>query len=187
MIKNTLIGLFMIAIAGVAAWTTLSFRSTATVPTHVATLPDALMENVTALIMDKQGKPSMKIITPKMVHYAENDISNLTHPDLTLYRKSSPQPWHVTADFGKTSQGIDHVDFWDNVLVHRSADGSNPDTLIKTPTLTVFPNEQLAQTEDFITLIQPSMTVKATGMHANLNTGDIKLLSQAREEYAPNS
>src|SRR3990167_5867796 len=117
MIKNALIGLFMLTIAGLAAWSTLSLRPQA--PSHPvsAALPDAFMENITALILDKQGKPSMKIVAPKMIHYAENDSASLTQPNLTLYRKSSPEPWHVTANYAQTSQGIDHVDFWHNVRI----------------------------------------------------------------------
>ena len=51
----------------------------------------------------------------------------------------------------------------------------------------VHPNEQTAETNALITLYQPNITVNAIGMTANIDTGDIKLLSQARGEYAPNS
>ncbi|MCW5582746.1 MAG: LPS export ABC transporter periplasmic protein LptC, partial [Gammaproteobacteria bacterium] len=63
----------------------------------------------------------------------------------------------------------------------------SPATLIKTPTLSVQPNKQIAETNDLITLIQPNLVVKSTGMYADMNTGNIKLLSQARGEYVPNS
>jgi lipopolysaccharide export system protein LptC len=143
------------------------------------------MENITAVIMDKQGKPSLKIVTPKMVHYAANDTTHLTSPKLTLYRKS-PQPWFITAAFAKATQGIENVNFWDNVVVKHAADNSSPSTLIKTSTLMVHPNQQIAETHDVITLLQPNLVINATGMHADMNTGDIKLLSAARGEYVPN-
>ncbi|MBV9576025.1 MAG: LPS export ABC transporter periplasmic protein LptC, partial [Gammaproteobacteria bacterium] len=75
---------------------------------------------------------------------------------------------------------------WNNVTIHHAADVNNPATLIKTSTLTVYPNKKLAQTNAFITMIQPSLLVKAIGMQADMNTGDIKLLTQARGEYVPN-
>ena len=171
---------------GFAAWTTLlSYRPDVTSGTPVVNLPDGFMENVVALIMDKQGKPSMKIITPKMIHYAKNDTTHLTTPQLTLYRKS-PQPWYITSNYAKATQGIENVNFWENVLIHHSADQENPATLIKTSTLTVHPNQQIADTSDTITMVQPNITVTAIGMHADLNTGDIKLLSNSRGEYVPN-
>jgi lipopolysaccharide export system protein LptC len=147
---------------------------------------DAVMENVSAIIMDKQGKPSMKIVSPKMIHFAANDTTQLVEPELTLYRKS-PKPWYIRAKHGQATAGIDKVNFWDNVTIHHAADENNPVTFIKTPTLTVHPDKQIALTKDLITLIQPNLIVKATGMYADMNTGDIKLISQARGEYVPNS
>jgi lipopolysaccharide export system protein LptC len=128
----------------------------------------------------------MKVITPKLVHYAESDTTHFTTPQLVLYRQS-PQPWYVTSKFAKATQGTDNVNFWENVTIHHAADTNNPATLIKTTTLTVHPNDKTAETKDFITLTQPNVIVKATGMFADMNTGDIKLLSQARGEYVPSS
>lgn len=185
--KNTIISLIMIIALGFATWSTLlSFRPQTTVAPKTAQLPDAFMEDVVALVMNKQGKPTMKIVTPKLVHYSESDTTNFTTPQLTLYRKS-PQPWYITSKFAKATQGNENVDFWDNVVIHHAADRNNPSTLIKTPTLTVHPNKQTAETNNFITLIQPNLVVNATGMFADMNTGEIKLLSQARGEYAPSS
>jgi lipopolysaccharide export system protein LptC len=153
---------------------------------HLSSQPDAIMENITAITMDKQGKPNMKIVSPRMLHFADNNTTQLIDPELTLYRKSS-QPWFIKARHAKAIQGADKVDFWDNVSIHHAADESNPATLIKTPTLTVHPDKQIAMTEDLITMVQPNLTVKATGMHADMNTGDIKLISSARGEYVPTS
>lgn len=184
--KNTIIGLTTISILSLAVWTTLlSFHSSSSPTINTSSLPDAFMEDVHALVMNKQGKPSMKIATPKLVHYPENNVSLLRTPALTLYRQS-PQPWYVNADQAKAHQGIDIIDFKDNVVIHHAADGNNPATIIKTETLRVHPELQTAETADFITMTQPNLVVKATGMEADMNNGNIKLLSQARGEYVPN-
>lgn len=184
--KNSIISLFMIIVIGIAAWTTLSYRPQNPATTKVAELPDAYMEDVTTVILNKQGKVNLKIKTPKMVHFAEGDTTHLTTPQLTLYRKS-PQPWYIASKFAKASQGIENVNFWDDVSIHHAADFNNPATLIKTVTLTVHPNQETAETKDPITMIQQDITIQATGMYADMNTGDIKLLSRTRGEYAPNS
>lgn len=176
----------MIMVAGLAIGVLLlSYRPDAK-PTQTTMLPDAFMEDVTATFMDEQGRPSMKIITPKLTHYTENDTTHLIQPQLTLYRKS-PTPWYITSRYAKATHGIDNVNFWEEVTIHHVADENNPATLIKTPTLTVHPNEQTAETTDLITLVQPNITVNATGMYADLKSGNIKLLSQSKGEYAPNS
>lgn len=185
--KNTIISLIIISLlAALTTWTTLFYRPRATITTQSSSLPDAFMEDVTAIIMNKQGKINMKIVTPKMVHYKEGDTTQLTTPELTLYRKS-PKPWFITSKYATATQGIDSVLFWENVNIHHPADQDNPATLIETPKLLVHPNEQTAETTEFITLTQPNIVVKATGMFADMNTGNIKLLSQARGEYVPSS
>src|SRR5687767_14683088 len=110
--KNTFITLGLVIAIGLAAPTTfLSYHPQDTLVAQQAILPDAFMENVTALIMDKQGKPKLKIQTPQMVHYAEGDTTKLKSPQLTIYRQS-PQPWYVTSKYAKATKGIETVDFW---------------------------------------------------------------------------
>ncbi len=185
--KNIFFSLSLIIIISFLSWTSfVLFRPQDTKPLNVDNRPDALMENVTALILDKQGKPKLKVITPKLVHFPSGDTTRFTSPQLTLYRHS-PKPWFITSQYAKASQGIENIDFWDHVIIHHAADENNPATIIKTSMLTVFPNKNLAQTTQHITMTQPSLVVKAIGMHANLKTGDIKLLSQARGEYVPSS
>lgn len=160
------------------------YRPAAISITNNAAQPDAIMEDVTTLIFDKEGKPRLKIVTPRMVHYLENDATDLTTPEVTIYHQTL-QPWRITAQYGKSSNGTDEVDFWDNVMIHHTADQNIPNTLIKTATLTVHPELQTAQTHDAITLIQPNIMVKSTGMLADMNSGNIKLLSDAVGEYVP--
>jgi len=184
--KNTLTTLFIIAL-GLAASMTFMFNNSDDKKTANQTLlPDAFMENVVATTMDKYGKPKMKIVTPRLTHYAENDTTQLVSPELTLYRKS-PTPWYITANHATATQGADLIHFKQDVVIHHAADSDHPATLIKTPSLTVHPSDQTAETDEFITMTQPNTLIKAIGMRANMNTGDIKLLSQAKGEYVPNS
>lgn len=183
--KNILIAFALLAALGIAIWTTfLSFYSQPLMQVKNDLSPDAYMEDVSAIIMDKEGKLQLKIITPKMVHYPQDDVSHLWSPQLTLYRQS-PIPWHITSKFAKATQGIENVDFWENVLIRFTGDGNTPATVIKTDKLTVFPDDNIAQTEALITLNQPNLIAQSKGMYADMNSGDIKLKSQARGEYAP--
>lgn len=182
------ITIISLMILGLAIWTgLLSYRTPDNPSMHKINLPDGMMENVTALIMDKEGNPHIKIVTPKMVHFAEDDTTHLISPHISLLYRTSPKPWNVTANYAKATQGIDNILLWDDVIIHHAADENNPATLIKTSTLMVHPNKKTAETDQIVTLIQPSLVVKATGMQANMDDGDIRLLSQARGEYVPSS
>lgn len=184
--KHTLISSVTIIIVLVAAWLTLAYLHKSSKTITTTSQPDAVMEDVVATTMNKQGKVKLKIVTSKLVHYAEDNTTNLTSPIVIIYRQS-PQPWRITSKFAKAFGGIDQVDFWGNVIIQHAVTSHDPETIIRTATLTVYPNKQTAETHDSITLTQPNTFIKAIGMFANMNNGDIKLLSQARGEYVPHS
>lgn len=178
--------LLILAIA-LSSWSIIISRSSQVTETHDNPKePDSYMENIQATILNKEGKPSLKVIAPKMIHYPENDSTEMTTPHVTIYRHS-PKPWYIDSDFAKTKGGINEIQFWQNVNIHHPADTENPNTSMTTDTLTIFPNQQLASTDQAITFIQPDTTIHAIGMLANLNDGTIKLLSQAKGEYVPAS
>lgn len=170
----------------IAAVAFFSYQSPTPIASYGHGLPDAYLENVTARFMDAQGRLHVKMETPQMLHYATDDITQLTQPAITFYRKS-PQPWYITAQHATAIHGMKLVQFSDDVIIHRAADGSNPATLIKTPRLLVHPKEHVAETTEAITMLQPGLKVSATGMYADMSNGNIKLLSQSRGEYVPDT
>lgn len=184
--KNVAIGIVFALTVSIAAIITLSYGPGKSHRSKPIEQPDAFMENVSALILDKEGKIYMKIVTPKMIHFKKGDKTDFIDPQLTLYHHS-PQPWFIQSKFADARQGIDNVLFHDDVTIHHPADTNNPATVIKTKTLTVHPHQQTAETSDLITMIQPNSTIKAVGMFADMNSGNIKLLSQAQGEYVPDS
>ncbi|EKD70987.1 MAG: hypothetical protein ACD_46C00306G0004 [uncultured bacterium] len=182
--KNIIISLFLIITIGLAAWTTLSYHSPTLVTTNTEQ-PDAYMENVSATIMNKQGKVELKIMTPKMTHYAKNNSSDFIEPQLTIFRNSS-QPWYISSQYAKAMNGTEILHFWDNVIIHHAADQNTSAMVIKTSTLNVYPDKKTAETDAAISMSQPNLVVHGIGMFADINAGDIKLLSNARGEYVPN-
>ncbi|OGT54917.1 MAG: LPS export ABC transporter periplasmic protein LptC [Gammaproteobacteria bacterium RIFCSPHIGHO2_12_FULL_42_10] len=144
--------------------------------------PDAYMDHVTAMILDKTGNPRIKIASPKMMHYAKDDQSHFLHPALTIYRTDC-KPWVVTSLHAEAIQGMNEINFWQDVVLHHASDRKGPDTVIKTPRLTVYTKTQLATTQDAITLIQPDLISQATGMIADMHESRIQLLSEARAFY----
>jgi lipopolysaccharide export system protein LptC len=181
-----MITLLIIFAAGLSSWSILISQKPRITAPGKSTEPDAFMENIIATIINKEGARSLLIESPRMVHYTDNDTTVIESPHITVYR-DSPEPWHINSDFAKATQGTNKIFFWSNVVIHHPVDESTPITTFKTNTLTVYPKEKIAQTADEVTLTQPESIVHAIGMTANLNDGEIKLLSQARGEYVPSS
>lgn len=147
---------------------------------------DASMEQVSATIFNADGIASMHIESPKMLHYPKDDTTLIQRPVVTLYRKSAG-PWHVSADKGSASHGIDKIFLEKNVIVHHRANPLDPEMTLTTETLSVFPELAEASTRDAVTISQPNATIRAVGMNANFTTGVVHLLSDTRSDYVPAS
>lgn len=185
-LKNSAISFLIILTLGLSCWSIFISKHSETTFADTAHRPDAFMENVVATIINKEGNLTLKVEAPKMVHYTDNDTTDIETPHITMYRQS-PEPWHINSNYAKATQGLDQIYFWDNVVIHHMSDIANPTTTMTTTTLTVFPDKQIAQTNDNVTLIQPDTTIHGLGMLANLNDGTVQLLSQARGEYVPSA
>lgn len=185
--RNTTMSLLFFIVFALSAWSILlskQLQPTA-IPQH-PNEPDAYMENIVAIVMNKQGSPSLKIESPKITHYVEDDITYIHYPHVTVYRQS-PEPWYINSDQAEASNGTEQIVFSDNVVIHHPVDIANPDTTMKTDSLTVFPDKEQASTEDAVVITQPDAVIHAIGMLADLNNGTVKLLSNAKGDYVPAS
>lgn len=144
--------------------------------------PDAFMEDVVATMINKEGKPSLRMAASKMTHYISNDSTEITNPQLTFYR-DSPVPWHLQANYARALQGLSQLLLWDKVIIDHPGDLENEKTTFSTSTLTVFPQQQIAMTQDPVTLRQPNTEVHAVGMNADLASGNVMLLSKTEGKY----
>ena len=181
------IGLLLIIAFSLSAWSILlsnAFHSVANPENpHEA---DAIMQDVVATVFNEAGHPSLAVVTPKMVHFPQDDSTQLTTPRVTVYR-SSAEPWTILADSAKTLHGLEQIQFTHHVNILHHADAENPNTSVQTELLTIYPSQNIATTDQAILFIQPETVIHAVGMLANLDEGTIKLLSQAKGEYVPES
>src|SRR3990167_10940175 len=106
--QKMIIGVLLLLAMGFSAWSLLIDAHSPTAATTSSTTLDAFMEGVEAFVMDQQGKPSLKLVTPKMVHYIDNDTTDIFLPQLTLYRPAH-QPWIITSQYAKATQGINQI------------------------------------------------------------------------------
>ena len=146
--------------------------------------PDIFIIDTTAIILNKDGAPALRLVTPKMIHYPKNDTTRITLPKVTIF-KDAQSPWEINAAYAKTTAGINEISFWDNVNILHAGDKDSPKTAVQTSSLSIFPKQQIASTTEPITLTQPDVIIHATGFVANLASGTVKLLSQAHGNYAP--
>lgn len=174
--------LFLLALA-LSIWlmqqSSLSLNKTNTNP---LTTPDAFMTEANYTGFNAEGKWNSRIYATRITHYPDQDTSKLETPKM-ISRSSNPLTWIITADHGISQHGLKTIYLTDNVVVERIHDANGKTLTFKTTALTTYPQQKLAKTDRPVTIIQPGSTVQATGLTADMNTGDIHLLSSVRGTY----
>lgn len=146
--------------------------------------PDAIVENFSATKLNEEGLPSFIISAKKMLHYPDDDSTSLDAPRITLLSAERPT-LHATATRGTLSSNGDEVFLYDDVEVLREASAEQDKLTLTTNYLHVIPDQNLANTDSPVTLVDAHNTVHATGMEMDNNTRTLKLLSLVTSVHLP--
>lgn len=127
------------------------------------------------------GKLQYEMTADKVEHVKATDVTLLTTPDLQMYR-GTLFPWHVQSKRGEVSPGGTEVELIDSVRIART-DEKKRTTIITSSRMTIFPQQQYAQTEQVVKIDAAGGATTAKGMKAYLNDGRMDLLSNVRGQY----
>lgn len=144
--------------------------------------PDGIMDNFHATKMDQQGVPRFLLSAKQLRHYPDHDSTELDSPRLTMLSKENPAV-HMDGMRGNISSRGDEVIFRDDVSVLREAVGDQSAMTLRTEYLRVLPNQDWANTDRAVTIVDANNTVHAIGLEMDNRTRILKLLSQVRSEH----
>lgn len=177
--------LILALIAALSAWV---FRQATEPPAREAAVqghqPDAFATDAVLSSYTADGNLEYRLWAERMQHYPDDDSTELTQPYSELYREQGP-PWRIEADHGWLSSGGEEVRLRGDVEIHRAASPTNKPTDAYSDTLTLWPQRDYAATDDKITYVTTDLRVDAVGMRAQLDTGELELLSQVRGVHTP--
>jgi lipopolysaccharide export system protein LptC len=141
--------------------------------------PDATAENFTVRRFNQKGKIKYRLAAPYLVHYPDDDSSELRSPILTTYREEGSQIV-VVGDHAKVTSKGGTIYLWDNVSVTRAAMPDRPEMVARMPDLTAEPDAGIAFTSSPVEITQGQSWVKGVGAHLDNNTSTLILQSQVR-------
>lgn len=120
--------------------------------------PDYWVENFLAKTMGKDGLPLYTLAASRMVHFPDNDTTELTRPHfLSIDEKRVPT--HILAQRGLLSSNGDEVYFNREVEVIKE-DGAGKEWLtMVTDYLHITPNRGIARTDKPVTIKTPSAVI----------------------------
>ena len=127
------------------------------------------------------GKLQYEMTSDKVEHLKASEVTLLTNPDLNMFR-GTQFPWHVQSERGEVNPDGTQVELIDSVRITRF-DEKNRRTLITTTRMTVFPQQQYAQTDQPVRIDGAGGVSTGNGMKAYLKESRIHLLSNVRGQY----
>lgn len=144
--------------------------------------PDTIIEKFTASSLDAQGRPLHQLSADRLVHYSDDDSSELTRPRLRYTPPGEPLTTMV-AQRGKTIHGKDEVQLFDDVRVERQGSATEPGWVATMPDLTAYPPLGTASTKSPIVFTQGTATLSGTGFTLDQNTKTAALGASVRGHF----
>lgn len=173
-------------LAGVTLWLERVTQSDA--PRTVAELrehPDFIGEGVRLISFDEEGKQHYELIADKVTHYPASDLTDLDMPRLRYDAQEGEV--RVSAARGQSRAAGEEIHLAGDVHVIREGLTGAPDLTLTSPTLTVWPDDERAETSDPVVLTRGDSVARGNGMKADSLFGKLELIGDARVVMPPSS
>jgi len=143
--------------------------------------PDFTVEKLLATRMDVNGRVSDTLQAAKMVHFPDDDSTELERPRFVSFARGAPLT--ITAKQAKVTSNGGNIYFRDEVRATRGALGAGSALVMVTDFLHVLPDDHIAKTDRRVTISDDRMRIEAVGMELNSETRILKLNGGVRGVY----
>ncbi len=148
--------------------------------------PDYYVEDFSITTMGVDGKLERTLSAERMLHYPDDDSTELTRPHLVIYEEGAP-PWKIKSERGWVSGDGQLVLLNGAVEIDRAAAPGIRPVHIDTHNLRVRPKENYAETDEKVKIRSLGDVQRSVGMQAWLGEPiRIKFLSKVRGHYEIN-
>ena len=145
--------------------------------------PDYIMSNFVTTQTDITGGLRYKLAAVEMMHFPDDDTTNLQRPRYTQFTLGKPYT-QVEGLRGYVSSNGEHVQLVDNVKVVRQAFEGKGEMTVETDYLNIRPKEDLVTTDSPVVIRQaPKTVIYATGMIYDKKKNTVTLLHKVRAHY----
>lgn len=180
--RNLLTGILLSLITAGSWW--LAQRAENRVPFRPQPhSPDYFLDDFSAITTGPDGRPEKRLSALRMVHFPDDDSTELEQPRMTFYEPSSP-PWRIRSDRGRVSGDREQVLLQGRVDIDREGRADIRPMHLTTRDLLIRPNDDYAETQAQVEARSDRSWIKARGLQAWF-TGPvrIKLLANAKARY----
>ncbi|MBI4755614.1 MAG: LPS export ABC transporter periplasmic protein LptC [Betaproteobacteria bacterium] len=137
--------------------------------------PDFIVDRFVARTLDPQGQLRHSLTARRMLHYPDNDTTDVTDPRLVYFGQE--QPMRLFANHAEVSGDGNKVTLLGNVTVVRDATANDPAVVLTTTAMTVLPDLEQASTDKPVRIVQGQTVVTGVGLELDNKARVLKLLA----------
>jgi lipopolysaccharide export system protein LptC len=146
--------------------------------------PDYVVSNFTSTTYGREGAPLTMLSATKMVHYPDDDSTELFAPRVVQTKPAEPR-FTVSAERGVLSGNGEEIFLYDNVVLLRDALGDRPGARLTTSFLHLVGERSLALTDREVTIVEERRSLTGRGMEYNNDTRQFTLHADVRGRFEP--
>ena len=126
--------------------------------------PDFIVENFSLRHFDIGGALQASGSAARMVHYGDDDSTEITTPDFTLQRQPALR---ITAQRAWMSSDGKEVRMEGDVHAIRNGDAASPETVVRAAVMFIYPDDDIARSNVPVTMTQGQSVLTGSGFEAN--------------------
>jgi lipopolysaccharide export system protein LptC len=169
----------MLALALLSFWLERTAREAPAPSTQQRHDPDYSVEQFTITDFDRAGAPASTLSAAKMVHYPDDDTTELVAPRLVQSKPEQPKLL-LSADRGRLSRNGEEVFLHDNVVLLREARAETGESRMQSSFLHVTRDRSLVRTDREVRITERGRTLVGLGMEYNNDSRQLTLHAQVR-------
>lgn len=135
---------------------------------------DTYINQFVLIQSDEAGVPRTRIEGDRLVHYPDDDSSEVTRFQGYTESHGNP-PTQVRAEEARMDQDGARITLSGDVHFQRQATASRPALTITSPHMTLFPDTEVATTDAHATIIQGNSRIQGQGMTYNNVTRELQI------------
>lgn len=175
------------ALAGFTWWLLQAVqpREKEAAPRPLTHTPDYFADNFSVSELDQSGATQYRLTATHMVHYEDDENSDLTNPAVRAFQPGKPIVT-ATGKRGTVNADASIVNLYDNARILRAAGAGDPDMQADSEHFKVLVNDDVILTEKPVKLRRGQSVMTATsGMNYNNVSRVIQLFGNVRGAIAP--
>lgn len=182
--RRSLIAFTLLAVAvagGLAVW---QLRPEPPPPPVNPARSDYILENFELTSLDTEGKESFSVSAPRLERDPQGKSLTLQLPKFSFPDKDGGR-WQASSNTAWVAEKGVEVRLIDRVELVGPPTPSGDRTRFSTARLQIFPKQDLALSEDRVTVSRADSILRGTGLRADMRSKHIQLLADVKGRYAP--